>query len=101
MYIAIYRSKETRKITRVHEVENSIAMDLDRRVRSHNESQENKDTVNIVSYEDTSLEVFLLNRCRNIISDYKEELDNIAYAFDNLADKMHYFNEQREAEKGQ
>ena len=49
MYIAIYRSKETNRITRVHEVENSFAIDLDRKVRSHNESQENRDTVNVIA----------------------------------------------------
>jgi len=62
MYMAIYRSKETSEVTRVHEVENSFVMELDRRVRSHNECEKNKDTVEVISFEDNSLEVFLYNR---------------------------------------
>jgi len=101
MYLAIYRSKKTSEITNVHTIENEIIGELDSRTRCHNESENNPTTVEVIGFADNSLEVFLFNRYINIANDYKEELDNIAYAFDNLADKMHYFNEQRESEKRQ
>lgn len=105
MILAVYRSRETKAISRVHEVANMSGWDeVLKATKIYNEKPERKDDVEAVQIEDDSLQAFLYKRADVAVRDFTDRLQDIECSIDslsgNIRDLLREAERQRKSEEG-
>lgn len=89
MDIAVYRSRETGEICRVHGLKDLGNMSVEEATKQYN-SAGHSDTAEVVALQENSLEMFLYRRAKLSIKDYREDIENMSDTLDSLMKSLEW-----------